>query len=181
MTTQAPIRVLVLGGGIGALTAAFDLTSTYAAQQRFQVTLLQHGWRAGGKGASGRGGDEARVQEHGLHLLMGFYDNAFRVIRQCYGELRPDPDERFQNWSDGFAAQRFVTLGAPDLADGAHTINFPELPGTPGDPRVEADVADYASELLRWMEQLFEEAESLLSGPARAVLAGAVARLRRPL
>jgi len=178
MTTEDPIRVLVLGGGVGAVTAAFDLTSTYAAQQRFRVTLLQHGWRMGGKGSSGRQGREERVQEHGLHLFMGFYDNAFRVIRQCYGELRPDPDERFQNWTQAFAAQDYVTLGAPGVSDGAQPFYFPKLPGTPGDPRAEMDLAELAMELPRWMVGSFEQAENL-SWPARKLLKKAASELLR--
>ena len=47
------------------------------------------GWRLGGKGASGRGVAD-RIEEHGLHLWMGFYENAFRLMRDCYEERRAD-------------------------------------------------------------------------------------------
>jgi uncharacterized protein with NAD-binding domain and iron-sulfur cluster len=181
MSTETPIRVFVLGGGVGAFTAAFDLTSGYAAQKRFEVTLFQHGWRMGGKAAGGRSGKENRVQEHGLHLLMGFYDHAFRVIRQCYGELRPDPDERFQNWSDAFTAQRCVTLGSPEYGDGMQTFAFPRLPGTPGDPRAIAGVGELALELLHWVEKTFLHAEDRPSSFAHGRLEKAVARLRTTL
>ena len=178
MTTETRIKVLVLGGGVGAFTAAFDLTSGDAAQKRFDLTLLQHGWRMGGKAAGGRFGDERRVQEHGLHLLMGFYDHAFRVIRECYGELRPEPGERFQCWKDAFLAQYYVTLGSPGYGDGAKTIDFLELPGTPGDPRPEEAIVDHLLHLLRWLETTFlPRAESLFSLPQRKTFQTAFERL----
>ena len=54
MGTPKKIRVAVLGGGLGAMSAAFDLTRTPALRERFEVTVYQQGWRLGGKGASGR-------------------------------------------------------------------------------------------------------------------------------
>lgn len=51
--TARKTRVAVLGGGIGAISAAFHLTSS-EARDRFEVTVYQQGWRIGGKAASGR-------------------------------------------------------------------------------------------------------------------------------
>ena len=48
-------KILVLGGGLGSISAAHELTKTPELRQRNQVTVLQMGWRLGGKGASGRG------------------------------------------------------------------------------------------------------------------------------
>jgi uncharacterized protein with NAD-binding domain and iron-sulfur cluster len=50
------------------------------------ITVYQQGWRLGGKGASGRGVN-GRIEEHGLHIWMGFYLNAFRMMGDCYDEL----------------------------------------------------------------------------------------------
>ena len=47
-TANRPIRVAVLGGGCGAMTAAFYLTSTAELRRRFEVTVYQQGWRLGG-------------------------------------------------------------------------------------------------------------------------------------
>ncbi len=66
----------MLGGGCAAMAAAFELSRPEHAG-RFEVTVYQMGWRLGGKGASGRGRHD-RIEEHGLHLWMGFYENAFR-------------------------------------------------------------------------------------------------------
>jgi uncharacterized protein with NAD-binding domain and iron-sulfur cluster len=50
--------------------------------------VYQLGWRLGGKAASGRVRDNAdRSLEHGYHVLLGFYDNAFATMRECYREL----------------------------------------------------------------------------------------------
>ena len=73
--SQRPLRVAVIGGGCAALTAAFELTRPQHLG-RYQVTVYQMGWRLGGKGASGRN-PAGRIEEHGLHLWMGFYENAF--------------------------------------------------------------------------------------------------------
>src|SRR5687768_447868 len=78
------IKIAIVGGGCGALTAAFELSQ----HPNHEVTVYQLGWRLGGKGASGRNaGRYNRTQEHGLHVWMGFYENSFRLIRSCYEEL----------------------------------------------------------------------------------------------
>ena len=40
-----PTKVAVLGGGVGGMTAAFELTATPELRERFDVTLYQLGWR----------------------------------------------------------------------------------------------------------------------------------------
>ena len=81
-------KVAVLGGGVGGIVTAFWLTSTDELRARYDVTVYQSGWRLGGKGASGRDLDRGgRIEEHGLHIWFGFYDNAFFTMRQCYEEL----------------------------------------------------------------------------------------------
>ena len=47
-------KVAILGGGVGGMTAAFELTATPELRERYDVTVYQLGWRLGGKGASGR-------------------------------------------------------------------------------------------------------------------------------
>jgi uncharacterized protein with NAD-binding domain and iron-sulfur cluster len=63
-------KIVILGGGMAALTTAFELTNAKDWQERFEsITVYQLGWRLGGKGASGRG-PHARIEEHGLHLSV---------------------------------------------------------------------------------------------------------------
>ena len=81
--SSRPKKLAVLGGGPASLTALFWLTSTRALRERYDITVYQMGWRVGGKGASGRGPD-GRIEEHGLHILFGFYQNFFYMIRHAY-------------------------------------------------------------------------------------------------
>ena len=94
-------RVAVLGGGLGAMSAAFELTATRELRERYEVTVYQQGWRLGGKGASGRNAAIGeRIEEHGLHAFMGFYEHAFALMRAAYAEWRKEPDNPFQTWQD---------------------------------------------------------------------------------
>lgn len=104
-------RVLVLGGGLGGVSAALTLTATEALREKFDVTLVSHGWRLGGKGASGRNAKQGqRIEEHGLHIFLGFYDNAFRMVRGAYAEWDEPADYAFQTWQDAFRPLYQVTL-----------------------------------------------------------------------
>ena len=56
-------RVAILGGGVGAIAAAWALSDP-AARERVEITVYQLGWRLGGKGASGRNAAQAqRIEE----------------------------------------------------------------------------------------------------------------------
>jgi uncharacterized protein with NAD-binding domain and iron-sulfur cluster len=129
-----PIRVAVVGGGCAALTAAFELTRP-ERNGRYEVTVYQMGWRLGGKGASGRGVAD-RVEEHGLHLWMGFYENAFRLMRECYAERNlAFPNCRFADWRDAFKPAPDV--GVADRCGAGWNFwmaHFPAGQGEPGDP-----------------------------------------------
>src|SRR5436190_11572647 len=99
--SERPIRVAIVGGGCAAITAAYELTRPEHGG-RYEVTVYQVGWRLGGKGASGRG-VAGRIEEHGLHVWMGWYENAFQLMRECYAELARDPrDCPIADWRDAF-------------------------------------------------------------------------------
>ena len=72
------LSVAVLGGGLAGLSAAFHTDRN--------VRIYQRGWRLGGKAASHRGAN-GRIEEHGLHVWLGYYDNAFALMRRVYDEL----------------------------------------------------------------------------------------------
>ncbi|MBI3784380.1 MAG: NAD(P)-binding protein [Deltaproteobacteria bacterium] len=133
-TEQKPVRVAVIGGGCAAMTAAFELTQPHL-KGRYQITVYQPGWRLGGKGASGRG-PSARIEEHGLHLWMGFYENAFRLMRECYGELARDPRTcPIADWRDAFQAAPLIGV-TDQLPSGEWQIwkgMMPPSDGLPGD------------------------------------------------
>lgn len=150
--TDRRIRVAVVGGGCAAMAAALELTQPEHAQ-RYEVTVYQLGWRLGGKGASGRG-PEGRIEEHGLHLWMGWYENAFRLLRGCYDELGLD-------WQQAFHPAPLVAV-TDRLDDGtwqAWTRVFPATEGLPGDPTTEPvrwTVADYMQRAAALLRALIE-------------------------
>src|SRR5271166_5603668 len=131
----APIKVAILGGGPAGVAAAYWLSAP-EQQNRFEVTLYTQGWRLGGKCASGRNPDRNnRIEEHGLHMLMGCYQNAFATLRSCYAEWKRPETCPFQHWQDAFRPQRQVTLMEKDGSGGDWSPwNFPNLPRFPGEP-----------------------------------------------
>ena len=75
--------------------------------------MYQRGWRLGGKGASSRGVN-GRIEEHGLHVWLGYYDNAFRLVRDVYDELdraTPIPTARSQPGATRSAPPSDVGVG----------------------------------------------------------------------
>ena len=102
-------RVAVLGGGVGAMTAAFELTAPHL-EGRYDVTVYQPGWRLGGKCASGRGGPDKRIEEHGLHVWFGFYANAFNMIQRCYDEWKPPEASPIKTWQQAFKQCNDIVL-----------------------------------------------------------------------
>src|SRR5215831_746919 len=89
---------------MAGLTAAWELTRGDWQRRFDRVTVYQRGWLLGGKGASTRGSN-GEILEHGLHVWPGYYDNAFRVIRECYAELdraASDPECPIRTWRDAF-------------------------------------------------------------------------------
>lgn len=130
-------KVAVLGGGVGALTAAYYLTATPALRNRYEVTVYTLGWRLGGKGATGR--DQfGRIQEHGLHMWFGYYNNAFKMLKDVFKEWQPHPDNSLQNWRDAFVPHRFTPIGQ-NLTDGTPVywpITWSALAGEVGDDNV---------------------------------------------
>lgn len=133
---MAKTKVAVLGGGVGGIVAAMALTATPALRQRYDVTVHQLGWRLGGKGASGRNKDTAqRIEEHGLHLWFGFYDNAFRVMREAYAELGRTPGtDPLATFDEAFHGMDTIALY--DREGGGWrgmAMTWPPNAGTPGD------------------------------------------------
>ena len=135
MVVGEPVRVVIIGGGCGAMTAAYEL-SRPEHNGRYAVTVYKQGWRLGGKGASGRG-PSARVEEHGLHVWLGFYENSFRMMLECYSALEAPPEgSPFGPWQEAFLPEMEVGLfsrsGSADWQK--WTAPFPPRQGLPGDP-----------------------------------------------
>lgn len=175
-------RVAILGGGVAGLTAAYELTSPDQPNPP-EVTIYQLGWRLGGKCASGRDQSAGgRVQEHGLHVFFGFYDNAFAMLRDCYQQLDLSK-ERFRTIWEALAPYDQITvMEAIDGKQVPWVIDCPVLSGQPGDPNPPT-LWSIMLDALKW---LLKNHASLVDGlhgrPRRAGLLGdARAALSRAL
>lgn len=127
------------------MSTAFALTSQPNWRDKYAITVYQMGWRLGGKGASGRNADEhQRIEEHGLHAWGGFYQNAFRVMHECYteweaGPLNPKGVDRAGEtnpmaWSAAFKPKNVSTV--QEHIDGewiTWAIDMPANDAIPGD------------------------------------------------
>ncbi|NJB84446.1 uncharacterized protein with NAD-binding domain and iron-sulfur cluster [Lewinella marina] len=133
-------KIVILGGGMAALSAAHELTDYPGWQDHYSVTLYQMGWRLGGKTATGRG-PHGRIEEHGIHILQGWYDTTFRLFRQVYEERARrglDPGSPLKDlFRDGLVANDTTLLTTEERSD--HWTSWPlifprteELPGTAG-------------------------------------------------
>jgi uncharacterized protein with NAD-binding domain and iron-sulfur cluster len=120
---------------MGALATAFELTEGHWADRFERITVYQRGWRLGGKGASSRG-PNGRIEEHGLHVLLGYYDHTFDVMRRCYEALdrqRADPSCPIRKWEDAVVPSNLV--GVVDRHDGGWepwVATFSPVTGRPG-------------------------------------------------
>ncbi|OYU44838.1 MAG: hypothetical protein CFE44_10735, partial [Burkholderiales bacterium PBB4] len=106
---STPRKITILGGGIAALTTAFELTSQPGWQNDRDITLYQMGWRLGGKCATARG-PNARIEEHGIHGFLGSYYNALPLMRQCYEALGRQPGEPLATFEEAFKPESFVLM-----------------------------------------------------------------------
>ena len=141
--------------------------------------VYQMGWRLGGKGASGRNVDhQQRIEEHGLHVFFGFYENAFRLLRDLYAELGRDPKTPLARWDDAFKPHDFVAI-ADAVADQPFVwpLRFPRRTDTPGDGGAPPSNIDVARLILEFNVDFLEDwllandrALSLLPRPAADVL-----------
>jgi uncharacterized protein with NAD-binding domain and iron-sulfur cluster len=149
------MKVAVLGGGMGGLSAAWRL-----AAQGHEVDVYQRGWRLGGKGASGRNAAaDQRIEEHGLHVLMGFYGNAFHFLKAVYDEahqLPPGPagaplpwQAAFTGWDTCVFARRLPT-GDWSFFD----VDFPPNASAPWDPPAAPDFLAMARQAVHVLGQI---------------------------
>jgi uncharacterized protein with NAD-binding domain and iron-sulfur cluster len=158
---MAKRKIAILGGGWGSISTALYLTDpNNPHRDDYDITIYQMGWRLGGKGASGRG-RYGRIEEHGLHVWMGFYENSFRLIRDVYDEVQPIyqritnyENTPFRSWRDAFKPHNYIVLA--DHHDNRWTtwgFDFPENDELPGDGEegVWLSPFDYVKMLLEWM------------------------------
>ena len=159
-------RIAVLGGGMAGLAAAWRLTDSGWRDRFESITVYQRGWRLGGKGASSRG-ENARIEEHGLHVWLGSYENAFALLRECYAELDRgairDPDAPILDWHEALVPSDNLGLadrwGSDWLVWPGHLSRTEQLPGEPGTDGREMTVVDFLA--LRAMQLLLDFGDSV--------------------
>jgi uncharacterized protein with NAD-binding domain and iron-sulfur cluster len=130
MTAKTKTRIAILGGGIAALTAAFELTEQDPIQSAYDITLYTIGWRLGGKASVGRDmASGGRAVEHGLHIWTGYYDNSFDIVKRLYARLKKPADA----WKKCFEPVNHFT--AMEYIDGkwkSWLLQFPQNDLEPG-------------------------------------------------
>jgi uncharacterized protein with NAD-binding domain and iron-sulfur cluster len=143
--------VAVLGGGPAAITAAFELTAPELGN-RFEVTIYQLGWRLGGKCASGRNTEQyGRIEEHGLHVWFGFYDNAFSVMRAAYEQLGRPPGHPLATLEDAFhPCDELVLFDRQGVGWQDFRFTWPRNGQTPGEPAGLPDFWEIAARTCEW-------------------------------
>ena len=138
MVDGKPIRVAIVGGGCAGMAAAWCL----AKDPKYEVHVYEKRWRLGGKGASVRDAN-GRILEHGLHVWLGFYENAFRMMRECYAEVGkrkwgPKSEDNklvYGRIADAFLPEPHIGVGRRDVAGNweAWSAYFPPALGLPGE------------------------------------------------
>jgi uncharacterized protein with NAD-binding domain and iron-sulfur cluster len=167
-------RLAILGGGMAGLAAAWRLSEGQWRDRFESITIYQRGWRLGGKAASSRG-ENGRIEEHGLHIWLGSYENAFGLLRECYAELdraTTDPSAPIHRWDQALIPADNLGL-ADSFGDdwltwlGTFTRND-ELPGEPGGTGREMTAMAF---LQRAGQLLLDFSDSLREAtPARLVM-----------
>ncbi|MCK6693596.1 MAG: NAD(P)-binding protein [Thermoanaerobaculia bacterium] len=138
MSATTKKKIAILGGGMASLSAAHELTDYDGWQDQYEITIYQLGWRLGGKTATGRGRGN-RIEEHGIHILQGWYETTFRLLRALYDERKRRglaPNSPLQDlFSDGLQRNNSTLLTEyyPHLGKWVNwPMIFPELEELPG-------------------------------------------------
>jgi uncharacterized protein with NAD-binding domain and iron-sulfur cluster len=149
---------------MAGLSAAWRLSEPGWRDRFESITVYQRGWRLGGKAASSRG-QHGRIEEHGLHVWLGSYENAFTLLRECYAELdraTTDPAAPIHTWDQGMVPAD--NLGMADrwgndwlVWPGGFARND-ELPGEPHATGRELTVVGF---LRRALQLILDFSESL--------------------
>jgi uncharacterized protein with NAD-binding domain and iron-sulfur cluster len=147
-------RIVICGGGMAGLSAAFELTRTDELQKLHDVTIYQLGWRAGGKLASGRDRGGRNI-EHGLHIWFGFYENAFRLMNEVYDKWQRPDGLRITKVAEALKAQEFTPIGdggGPGWID----VRFPLNGEEPGRGEVDLSILNCVSHCLDLLVSFYD-------------------------
>ena len=192
---QKPQKVAVLGGGLGSLTTLAAIVTAPEWDNQYEFTVYERSWRLGGKGASGRNAQEKQaIEEHGLHIWLGFYNNAFHLINGAYRATL----ERLGYGNLGLTYKDFYTptdlvvfqenlkdyldIDAPKGANGydwkPFPVNFPKNAEEPGTPDLLAGPIDYAEMMVEALLEVLQNVQESLTGEADSEDQGFLGRLQ---
>ncbi len=159
-------RVAIVGGGMGGLAAAYELTRN-DLREKYDVTVYQMGWRLGGKCATGRNLEKnMRIEEHGIHAFAGSYYNALTMMKHVFAELDrdsthpiPDFETAFKKVSSSFMwdyhkEKMEKTFSNFELSDGQYTS-----------PESFASAAAELSTLKSWAVNVLNALKSVIPSP----------------
>lgn len=177
------MKVAILGGGMASLAAAWELANTKTAQ--FEITVYQQDHLLGGKGAAVRhklpGGQE-RIEEHGIHILFGFYTELMGMLEKAYAAA-PESDAwgTLPHFSDALSPNDWAFLAEEYPGDGnwckPWAIQFPQLPGQPWDGKGATNLQTLFNRLLTWLIDLAEVLDAAIPkpvGPPLSLMSGMV-------
>ena len=155
-TTRHPEKIAILGGGIGALTTAFELSSQPGWQNKYDITVYQMGWRLGGKCATARGPND-RIEEHGIHGFLGCYYNALPLMAACYRELGRPAGAPLATFEEAFKPSSFMLMW--EVVNGSLTrwpCTAPTNSLRPDDPSSLQTLRQQLDGVLQFIDQSFE-------------------------
>ncbi len=151
-------KIAILGGGMAAMTAAYELTKTQSLRDTHEVTLYQMGWRLGGKGATGRD-EKDRILEHGLHVWFGCYDNAFSLLKSVYDGWKPPIDCPLRTWNEAFKPHSFTPIGYEDDGELHYwPFEWPRNNAEPGSGSVNLSLTEMLSQVLNFIRLAVHDA-----------------------
>ena len=159
---------------MAGLSAAWRLSEAGWRDRFDSITVYQRGWRLGGKGASSRG-PHGRIEEHGLHVWLGCYDNAFALLRECYAELdraTTDSEAPIHSWDQALIPTDRLGIADRSADDwlvwAGGVARNDELPGEPNTTGREFTAVDFLRRALQLVLNFADSlAESGDDGPAR--------------
>ncbi|NOY90620.1 MAG: NAD(P)-binding protein [Deltaproteobacteria bacterium] len=140
-------KVLIAGGGMGALATAYYLTDTEARRDKYDVRILAMGNILGGKGANWRNASRAeRIEEHGIHVIFGFYHNFLRMFREVYAEANRPETLDPSTFDEAFSPRWDVVFND---GENSFEVKFPRTPDTFGaGPTSVSDMLDMLKSLI---------------------------------
>lgn len=149
------VRVVIVGGGCAGLATAWQLCKLNRERAKlkpaerkklplFKIEVFESTRRLGGKGASVRDAN-GRILEHGLHVWLGFYENAFRMMRECYAMVdkngwgpKAGEGDRLAHGSfdEAFVPEPHIGVASRRLSGDWEVWSafLPPMKGQPGEP-----------------------------------------------